>query len=159
MSELRDGVAVGDLQDRLDVIDTLYRFAAGLDEKDAELFASVWAEDAVHDFSAGARALGMEFAPVVGRDAIVSTFIAALEPHTTSHFVTNPRVTVDGDTAKAYTLTQATHLTRPDHDKRITAINHYEVDLERQDGRWVITRLVINNVWWTGDVSVLTGAL
>jgi hypothetical protein len=136
MSELRDGVAVGDLQDRLDVIDTLYRFAAGLDEKDADLFASV-----------------------VGRDAIVSTFIAALEPHTTSHFVTNPRVTVDGDTAKAYTLTQATHLTRPDHDKRITAINHYEVDLERQDGRWVITRLVINNVWWTGDVSVLTGAL
>ena len=157
-SEASTGAASA-VQDRLDVIDTLYRFAAGLDEKDPELFASVWAQDAVHDFSEGARALGMEFAPVHGRDAIVNTFIPALEPHTTSHAICNPRVTVAGDTAKAFTLTDAVHLTKPDHDRQITARNRYEVDLRREDGRWVITHLIIRNVWWSGDITVLTGAL
>lgn len=148
-----------ELQDRLDIADTLYRFAAGLDEKDAELFASVWAQDAVHDFSRGAAALGLEFAPVVGRERIVSTFMPALEPHTTSHSITNIRVALHGDTARALTLTDATHLTRPDHAHRLFAKNRYTVDLRREDGRWLITRLVIENVWWDGDVGVLSGAL
>jgi 3-phenylpropionate/cinnamic acid dioxygenase small subunit len=150
---------MSDVQDKLDIADVLYRFAAGLDEKDAELFASVWAEDAVHDFSRGAAALGLEFAPVHGRDAIVSTFMPALEPHTTTHSIGNIRVTLDGDTAKAVTLTDAIHLTKPDHAHRIFAKNRYEVDLRRDAGGWVITKLVIDNVWWEGEIGVLSGAL
>lgn len=148
-----------DVEDRLDIADTLYRFAAGLDEKDPALFASVWAADAIHDFSAGARALGLEFGPVVGRDAIVDTFIPALAPHTTTHTISNPRIELHGDTATAITLTEAVHLTKPDHARQLLAKNRYDVELRREAAGWKITRLKISNVWWSGDISVLTEAL
>lgn len=149
-----DGVA-----DRLAIADTLYRFAAGLDEKNAEMFAAVFAQDAVHDFSPGARAMGMEFTPVTGRDNIVNAFLPSLAEQTTSHSINNIRIDLDGDEARALTLTDATHLTRPDHDRKVFAKNRYTIDLIREGDSWVITHLVIENVWWEGDLSVLTGAL
>lgn len=150
---------MSEVEDRLAIADTLYRFAAGLDEKDAAMFGAVFTEDAIHDFSRGAQAMGMEFAPIHGRDAIVEAFLPALTEQTTSHSVTNIRIALDDDTARALTLTDATHLTRPGHDRRVFAKNRYTIDLRRAPEGWQISHLVIENVWWEGDLGVLTGAL
>jgi ketosteroid isomerase-like protein len=150
---------MGAVEDRLAIADTLYRFAAGLDEKDPAMFAGVFAPDAIHDFSSGARAMGMEFGPIQGREAIVEAFLPALAEQTTSHSIHNIRIDLDGDIARALTLTDAAHLTRPDHDRKVFAKNRYTIDLRREQAGWVITHLVIENVWWEGDLGVLTGAL
>jgi 3-phenylpropionate/cinnamic acid dioxygenase small subunit len=150
---------MGTTGDRQAIAETLYRFAAGLDEKNAEMFGDVFTVDAIHDFSRGAKAMGMEFAPILGREAIVGAFLPALEQQTTSHTITNIRVQLDGDRAQALTLTDATHLTRPDHDRKVFAKNRYMIDLEREGETWRISHLIIENVWWEGDLGVLTGAL
>jgi uncharacterized protein (TIGR02246 family) len=146
-------------EDRQAIADTLYRFAAGLDEKNAEMFGDVFTEDAVHDFSRGAKAMGMEFAPIQGRETIVNAFLPALEQQTTSHTIGNIRVELDGDRARALTLTDAIHLTRPKHDRKVFAKNRYTIDLQREGETWRISHLIIENVWWDGDLGVLTGAL
>ena len=150
---------MSEVEDRLAIEDTLYRFAAGLDEKDAAMFGAVFTEDAIHDFSKGARSMGMEFSPIQGREKIVNAFLPALAAQTTSHSITNIRIALAGDTARALTLTDATHLTRPEHDRKVFAKNRYTIDLQRGVDGWQISHLVIENVWWDGDLGVLTGAL
>jgi hypothetical protein len=50
----------------LAVVDALYRFAAGQDLRDEELFRSAWTSDGELDFVQPARKLGVELPPFRG---------------------------------------------------------------------------------------------
>jgi len=93
--------------DKLAVIDALYRFAAGIDLNDKELLASALADDAVSDFRPAAAKAGFEYPVLEGRDNIVSALSAALGQIDTTHSVSNPRVTLDGDKAHLEALVEA----------------------------------------------------
>ncbi|WIY01377.1 nuclear transport factor 2 family protein [Amycolatopsis mongoliensis] len=147
-----------DLHDRAEIVDALYRFGLGQDLKDRELFASSFAADAELDFRPAAARWGAEPPVMTGRDAIVDTILALFEGRVdTTHQVTNPRVTVDGDTARLTAMVEAQHLLSDDHGKHALLKNRYDVTLVRDGARWVMRRVRIENAWYTGDPGAIFG--
>ncbi|MHC0432728.1 nuclear transport factor 2 family protein [Streptomyces sp. O3] len=144
--------SVAELRDRVEITDALYRFALGQDLKDKDLFASAFAADAELDFRPAAAKWGARPPLMTGRDTIVSTILAMFTGRVdTTHQVTNPRVAVDGDTARLTALVEAQHILTADPARHALLKNPYDVELVRDGDRWVISRLRIDNTWFTGD--------
>jgi hypothetical protein len=142
------------VRDRHEIVDALYRFAAGQDLRDSELFLSAFAPDAQLDFTNPARRFGAEIPVMPDRDAIAG-ILATLAPLDTTHTVTNCRVVIDGDRAHLLALVEAQHVTRTTALRHLLLKNVYDVDLIRDQDRWVIRRMGIRNVWFDGDPTVL----
>jgi len=150
---------VHELRDRVEIVDALYRFGLGQDLKDAELFASAFSADAELDFRTAAGKWGAQPPLMSGRDAIVSTILGMFTGRVdTTHQVTNPRITLDGDTARLTALVEAQHLLTADHGVFALLKNLYDVDLVRDGERWLIRRLRIDNVWFTGAPTAIFSA-
>lgn len=143
------------MNDTFSIIDALHRFAAGIDLRDPVLLASAFADDAVSDFRPAAARAGFEYPVLEGKERIVAALSASLAPLDTTHSVSNPRVTIDGDAARVDALVEAQHVPRSDSSRHYLMKNRYDVELARQGDRWVITRLTIDNVWRSGDPAVL----
>lgn len=141
--------------DKLAVVDALYRFAAGIDLRDKNLLSSSLAENAVSDFRLAAAKAGFDYPVIEGRDVIVEALTASLATLDTTHAVTNPRVTIDGNTARLDALVEAQHVPRDDHTRHYLMKNRYDVELARTGDVWVITRSTVDNVWRSGDSAVL----
>ncbi|GEC09802.1 hypothetical protein SSP24_74570 [Streptomyces spinoverrucosus] len=149
---------VAELRDRAEITDALYRFALGQDLKDRELLASAFTTDAELDFRAAAR-WGGKPPLMIGRDTIVSTILATFTGRMdTTHQVTNPRITIDGNTARLTALVEAQHLLTDDPGTHALLKNPYTVDLVREGSRWLIWRMRIDNTWLTGDPVAIFGA-
>jgi len=142
--------------DKLAVIDALYRFAAGIDLRDKSLLSSALAENAVSDFRPAAAKAGFDYPVIEGRDLIVAALTASLAKLDTTHSVSNPRVTINGDTARLAALVEAQHVSQDDHTLSYLMKNRYDVELARTGDGWVITRNTVDNVWRSGDISVLS---
>jgi len=143
------------LHDTHAVVDALYRFAAGIDLRDRKLLSSAFTDDAISDFRpAGAKA-GFEYPVLQGRDAIVEALSTSLSGLDTSHSFSNPRVVVDGDTARVDVLVEAQHVSRVDVTRQYLMKNRYDVVLARRDAGWEIKHVIVDNVWRTGDPGVL----
>lgn len=150
---------VRELRDRAEIVDALYRFGLGQDLKDRDLFASAFAADAVLDFRPAAAHWGAEPPLMSGRETIVTTILGMFAGRVdTTHQVTNPRVAIDGDTARLTALVEAQHLLTADHDTHALLKNPYDVDLVRDGDRWVISRMRIDNTWYTGDPAAIFSA-
>jgi len=143
--------------DKFAVIETLYRFAAGIDLRDQELLASAFAVDAISDFRPAGKKAGFEYPVLEGRETIVSALIGSLNQIDTTHSVSNPRVKIDGDIAMMDVLVEAQHVPSKDHSHYYLMKNRYDVELIREDDVWVIQRVTIDNIWRTGNPTVLTG--
>ncbi|MBC9718982.1 nuclear transport factor 2 family protein [Streptomyces sp. TRM66268-LWL] len=155
---------VAELRDRTEIVDALYRFALGQDLKDKELFASAFAEDAELDFRPAAAKWGAAPPVMAGRDTIVTTILGLFTGRVdTTHQITNPRVTVDGDTARLTALVEAQHLLTADHSTYALLKNPYDVELVRASGsgdgggRWLVSRMVIHNTWFLGEPTAIFG--
>lgn len=147
---------VQELKDRQEVIDALHRFGLGQDLQDRALFASAFAPDAELDFRPAAIKIGIDSRLMKGRDFIVDTILGLFAGRVdTTHVVTNPRVRVDGDTARLTAIVEAQHLLKADHDRHALLKNRYAADLARDGERWVIQRVYIDNVWYTGDPGAI----
>ncbi len=148
--------AQDDMRDRTEVIDALYRFGLGQDLPDRDLFASSFAADATLDFRPAAAKLGIQSALMTGRDTIVDTILGLFDGRvTTTHVVTNPRVRLDGDTARLTAIVAAQHLLSADHGRHALLTNRYDAGLVREGERWTLHRVVIDNVWFTGEPKVI----
>lgn len=142
--------------DRTAIIDALYRFGAGQDLHDRALFESAFSSDATVDFTGPAQRLGVTMPVFAGRQAIADAILATTGGLDTTHTVTNPRVTAyDGRRASLFALVEAQHLPRNDHGRHLLLKNIYTLDLSREHDHWVIDRMKIENVWLTGEPSVL----
>ena len=153
----RDGEAVvRELRDRAEVLDALHRFGLGQDLKDRGLFASAFAADAELDFRPAAAKWRARPPLMSGRDTIVTTILGMFTGRVdTTHQVTNPRIVIDGDTARLTALVEAQHLLTADHGVFALLKNPYDVDLVRDGERWVIRSLRIDNAWFTGDPAAI----
>jgi len=142
--------------DRLAVMDALYRYAAGIDLRQREVLASSLASDATIDFRAAAAKAGFEYPVLEGRDTIVSALSGSLKSLDTTHTVSNPRIVLNGDRAHLEALVEAQHLPADDHSRHYMMKNRYDVELVRDGDVWVMHRLLIDNVWRDGDLTVLS---
>jgi len=137
---------VRDLRDRQQILDCVYRYARGLDRHDAEIFASVYHEDAIdhHGDFLGRRD---SFVPW-GLDLLASQW----DTHT--HFLSNVRIDIDGDNAhcECYVLFAQRRRDAPVLD---IGGGRYIDRLERRAGEWRVSarELVID---WTAVASTTT---
>lgn len=146
--------------DFIAIADALYRFGAGQDLHDPQLFKSAFAPGATLDFTQPAERLGVPLPVFEGREAIVEAVMGSTGELDTTHTVTNPRVTAyDGGRATLFALVEAQHLPRGSRERHLLLKNLYFVELSRSGSRWVIDRMRIENVWHTGDPAVLFPAV
>lgn len=143
--------------EHLAVVDALYRFGAGVDHRDNALLATAFSDDAVVDITPCGRKMGLEFSVLTGSETIVRFLGATGERQTTTHVITNPRVTIDEDVATLSAWVEATHLIKDDHSRRCRTMNWYAAELVLRTGLWRIRRLVIDGAWFSGDVQLLAG--
>lgn len=146
------------LVDQREVVDSLYRFAAGQDDKDRETFLSAFTPDAVLDFSEPAGRFGVTMPPMRGLDQ-VATVLEVVAPLRTTHTVTNPRILIDGDRARMQALVAAQHVREGPSPAFLLLKNVYDVRVLRDGGTppWRIQHLTIRNSWYEGDPGVLFG--
>ena len=144
------------LVDTAEVVDALYRFAAGQDLGDRELFRSAFAPHATLDFTQPARRFGGDVPVMDGRETIEG-ILDVVGPLATTHTVTNPRTTLDGDRATLQALVEAQHVDRADPTRHLLLKNIYDVTAVRDGRRFVIESMIIRTVWSDGDPTVLFG--
>ncbi|MGW5868654.1 nuclear transport factor 2 family protein [Streptomyces sp. NPDC055239] len=143
--------------DKLAVVETLYRYAAGLDLRDRALLASAFTDDAVADFGPATKKAGHEYPPVEGGETIASALSDSLSHLDTTHSLSNPRVSLDGDKARLEAIMACQHLPRDDHSRHVLMTNRYDVELVRKGEVWLIERVTVDNAWTEGDPTVLSG--
>ncbi|WP_436536494.1 nuclear transport factor 2 family protein [Actinoplanes sp. HUAS TT8] len=159
MYVIRDrALGTDDPGDHLEIVDALYRFGLGQDLADRTLFASSFTGDAELDFRPAAARWGGEPPLMTGRDAIVDTILAGFAGRVaTTHQVTNPRIAVDGATATMTALVEAQHVLIGNPGTYALLKNRYAVSLVRDGGRWRMSRVHIDNVWFLGDPPAIFG--
>ena len=144
--------------DRLDIMAAISGFAAGIDENDPALLGSVFAGDATLDFGPAARAMGIDFPVLVGRQGILDGVAMSVGPMDTLHSATNVRVLgPDGDGVRVTAVVHAVHHPPGVRDRHCTMHNRYDMTFVRGDAAWQMTRLVIENRFWSGDPGVMLG--
>ncbi len=90
--------------DRTQIIEALYRYAYHFDRNEPDAAAALFSEDAVVDY-------GPEVDNIEGRTALAETMAIGLAETfaATSHHITNPMVTIDGDEATLIAYLYAWH--------------------------------------------------
>lgn len=122
-----------ELADRLAITDVLLTYAKGVDERELELYRSVFADDV--------EVVGFGEETVHGADAWREYVESALSRFgATQHMLGPPLIRVDGDVAHARTDVQALHYMKDAPDTTMTLWATYETDLARRGGTWKITR-------------------
>ena len=92
---------VGELSDRLEIMQLIAAYGPAVDSMDLDGVAALWAADGSYDFGG---------APLVGHDAVAA--LVDLDTHKayvaagSSHVLTAPRITLDGDRAVAVNCSQ-----------------------------------------------------
>lgn len=157
MSNIDTTPSLSSAADWLAVVEALYRFAAGVDQRDWALFASAVSEDVISDFGPASAKAGFDYPVIEGRETLIAALSGSLSPLDTTHSVSNPLVTIDGDTARLDALVEAQHVPRNDPTRNYLMKNRYDVELARQGDGWVITRNTVDNIWRSGDVAVMAG--
>jgi ketosteroid isomerase-like protein len=118
----------------------LDRYAAGIDRRDWDRFASCFTEDVVADYGRNGR--------YTSRGEFVRAFDEMHRPPVgaTLHRITNHDITVDGDTAHAISYFDA--VLRVEHKgfQLLHAIGTYTDDLRRGDDGWRITHRVTESI-------------
>lgn len=147
--------------DRDEITNALHRYAFGIDHADRDSLASAFTADAVLDSTPMARKIGLASRPMNSRDEILAMVLPAFGPLDTSHTVSNPQITLDGDSATLQAYVLAQHFLpgegpRPECTRHALFMNRCSAELVRDGKMWRMRRLVIDNAWFDGDLTVVT---
>ena len=143
--------------DKYAAVEALYNYIAGIDLRDKDLIISALAVDAKSDFRPAGKKAGFEYPVLEGGKFIADTLLASLHTIDTTHSVSNPRVSIEGEKATIEAMVEAQHLPSSDHSRHYMMKNRYDVELVRLGGAWLIEHIVVDNVWRIGDPTVLSG--
>ena len=150
---------------RLDVAETVYRFAYGIDQRDWERYGAIFVPPPTE--------IEFDYSSYHGRPPTsmdVDTWIAALTPlftglDATQHTMSNPIVEIDGRAARCRVYMQAAHFLWRDDleaatgsaDPEFTIGGYYDDHLVRgDDDRWRIDAVRLT-VWWRrGNAAIMS---
>lgn len=141
---------------KIEVVEALYRFTAGLDLRDKDLLISSLAVNAISDFGPASAKAGFVYPILEGRDTIVNALWSSLSSLITTHSVSNPRVSISGEKALLEAIVEAQHVPRNDQARHYMMKNRYTVELVKSDDTWVIQKNTVDNFWRSGDPSVMS---
>jgi hypothetical protein len=94
---------------------------------------------------------------LAGPRVVVLRHVMRGEVVDTTHVVTNPRVSIDGDTARLSAIVDAQHLLSSDHGKFALLKNFYETELIRAGSVWVLRCIRISDSWYRGEPALFFG--
>ena len=119
--------------DRIALQDVMLKYAAGVDERDFDLYASCFLENVeVVDFGE---------AQINGRDEWVEYVKGALDNYGPTQHMLGPQLaTIDGDNAHCRTDVQALHYLKQPEGEILTLWATYETDMVRTDEGWKISK-------------------
>ncbi|WP_018637147.1 nuclear transport factor 2 family protein [Parafrankia elaeagni] len=120
------------LEDRAEILQSLYDYGELLDTRDLDAWARLWAEDGVFEMSTGRTANG--------RAAIRDMLAAVMERSATPviHMEMNPRITLEGDTARS-TMLYGVARTQDDGLTRVIWLGHHHSRHVRTPDGWKIS--------------------
>ncbi len=137
------------LIDRTDIVDTINKYATGIDLRDWELYRSIFADEAEFDFST------FEGQPpsVMKADDWVAQVRSVLSGFdSTQHVLTNHVVEIDGDRATTTVYMKAEHfLANKLGDNSIALGGYYNHALTRTADGWKITKCKLTVTWNRGN--------
>ena len=121
------------VSDRIALQDVMLKYAAGVDERDFDLYASCFIENVeVLDFGE---------APINGRDEWVKYVKSALDNYGPTQHMLGPQLaTINGDNAHCRTDVQALHYLKQPEGEILTLWATYETDMIRTDEGWKISK-------------------
>lgn len=138
----------GPIEDRIAIRELMDTHAHGVMMKDAELWGSIWAEDAYWELPDYP-----DLGAFVGKKVIVDGWIESMKVYGLDnctkpmiYFMQPGSIEVDGDaaTAVAYTIEI---FDDPATGKRIHTTGRYNDELRRIDGAWKFTRRAYRTVY------------
>jgi hypothetical protein len=145
-----------EIRNRAEITDAMYRFGLGQDLLNRSLFLSAFTPNAELDFRPAAQKIGIEPVLLQGRDLIVDTILGLFANRVaTTHTVSNTRIAVEGERARFTAIVEAQHLLTRDRQLHALLKNLYYAELVQDSTRWLIDRLVIDNVWFTGKPKAI----
>lgn len=131
----------GPLEDRIAIRELMDTHAHGVMTTDAELWGSIWAEDAFWELAEYPDLGGFD-----GKATIVAAWAESMKRYGLEnmtkpmiYFMQPGSIEVDGDRAKSVAYTIEIY-DDPDSGKRIRNTGRYDDQLEKRDGRWLFTR-------------------
>lgn len=140
------------MQDKSDIQETILKYAWGIDNRDWDLFRSIFADEVVMDFSSyngnpAAKMSGDDW--VAGCQRMLPGFDA------TQHVLTNFMIEVEGDEATAIVYMKAEHfIANALGDNSHTLGGHYVHQLKRCAVGWKIHATTLNVTWSRGNRQV-----
>ena len=146
-------------EDRLNVAETVYRYAYGVDTRDFALYRSIFAERVAVDFTSyhGGEAVVMTADQWVAGVRPVFTGLAASQ-----HTMTNPIASIEGDAAACRMYVQAHHVYDADDPASWYTIGGYYDDtlVRSADGPvgWLLTGVTLTVLWRRGDPGIMARA-
>jgi len=146
-----------DLLDRADIIDVMSAYATGLDARDWALWRSIFLDETIFDLSSwsGQPARKLDADRVVAAQARIFAELAV-----TQHFITNHRISIDGDHARVLAHMRAEHwsdVSGPGQG-RYTMFGYYDDKLVRSADGWKIAEMQLNVTRTEGDRAVMDEA-
>ena len=144
--------------ERSKVVETVYKYATGLDNRDWELHRSIFADEVEMDFESWNQIPRHRIRADELRDNC-RVFFAGLDA--TQHSMSNPRVTITGDRARCTVYMQAEHFLHDQEPSRRYVIGgYYTNDLVRgDDGNWRLTVVKLTLLWDAGDRTFMADAV
>jgi ketosteroid isomerase-like protein len=139
-ASLSSDLALGAIQDRLDITDVLYRYASTIDTFDLEALRRTLADDLWAQYG--------NADPVLGGDAVT----AWIGEMTTTviwqhHLLSVYHVEVDGDEATALVYHTSHQLFEDAPDSAKVLVGRYHNELRREPDGWKISKLVLELLW------------
>jgi ketosteroid isomerase-like protein len=121
------------LTDRVALQDVMLSYAAGVDDRNYELYASCFCDD-LEVFNFGPE-------PYHGKAAWLEYVWSALEKYNSSQHMLGPQLaTIEGDIAHTRNDLQALHYFKEGEHDRFILWATYLTDMKRVDGEWKIFR-------------------
>jgi hypothetical protein len=134
------------LQDRMDVTDTLYRYASTIDRFDIAGLRGVLADDLWAQYG--------NAEPVVGGEAVAAWIAEAIANVVWQHHLLSVyHVEVDGDQASALVYHTSHQVFEADPDTAKLLVGRYHNELRRERDGWRISRLVLEILWGEDKVD------
>lgn len=143
------------LVDRAEIVETVYKYATGIDTRDFALHRSIYTDEIEMDFSSYA---GTEAGYVKMKADDWANGLRGLFPglDATQHSMSNPRVEVDGDKATCIVYMQAEHfLANSEGDNSHAIGGYYTDDLVRTSDGWKVCRVKLTILWQRGNKHVM----
>lgn len=143
--------------DYIEIIETKYRYAYGIDTRDWDLYRSIFLDEITMDFSSYSGAPGLTQS---ADDWVAGCQLLFEGLDATQHQMSNPLVEISGAQARLRMYVQAEHfLLNSSGGDSFALGGYYDDQLVRTDFGWKLSAVTIKVLWNRGNRHIMQLAI